>query len=79
MGETSKKEQDVAIDHNSSLDEKNRAVETEEVSNRVYREKVGGAVQVMPGKEAAASPDSKPSWMEEFSRKKASVSSDIAS
>ena len=49
------------------------------MSNRVYREKVGGAVQVMPGKEAAASPDSKPSWMEEFSRKKANRKSGIFS
>jgi len=62
-------------------EQKEKVVETEEVINKtravetaVPSRTVGG-VQVMPT--AKSSPDSRPSWMEEFSRKKANRKSGI--
>ena len=57
-------------------------METEEVSNKTKflenpLNKPIGAIQVMPVKPSGTSPDSKPSWMEEFSRKKANRKSGI--
>merc|ERR1719500_2221866 len=59
-----------------------KVVETEEVSNKtkVLENPVNkpiGAIQVMPTKPSGISSDSKPSWMEEFSRKKANRKSGI--
>jgi len=61
-------------------EEANKDVTTEEVSAKskvVYREKPSGAVQVLPNKESSTNAESKPSWMEEFSRKKANRRSGV--
>ena len=61
-------------------EEANKDVSTEEVSAKskvVYREKPSGAVQVLPNKESSTNAESKPSWMEEFSRKKANRRSGV--
>merc|ERR1719342_189350 len=67
-------------------DEKERVIDTEEVSNKTkFLEnsvnKPIGAIQVMPALTkpvgSSSSPDAKPSWMEEFSRKKANRKSGI--
>ena len=54
-------------------------VETEEVSNKTVssQNKAVGGVQVLPSPTTATSPDSRPSWLEEFSRKKANRKSGI--
>jgi len=60
-------------------DETNKDVAVEEVENNskfVFKEKPTGAVQVMPTKDSNGS-ESKPSWMEEFSRKKANRRSGV--
>ena len=61
-------------------EQKEKVVETEEVINKTRPMETGqsrtvGGVQVMPT--AKSSPDSRPSWMEEFSRKKANRKSGI--
>merc|ERR1719419_735645 len=67
-------------------DEKERVIDTEEVSNKTKflensLNKPIGAIQVMPALTkpvgSSSSPDAKPSWMEEFSRKKANRKSGI--
>ena len=64
----------------SSEEQKEKVVETEEVSIKtraaeIIPSKAVGGVQVMPT--VKSSPDSRPSWMEEFSRKKANRKSGI--
>jgi len=67
-------------------EEKERVIDTEEVSNKTKflensLNKPIGAIQVMPALTkpagSSSSPDAKPSWMEEFSRKKANRKSGI--
>ena len=73
--------QPIAKDDSKHSEERNKDVVTEEVaankSKVVYRDKPSGAVQVLPTKESSNSSDSKPSWMEEFSRKKANRRSGV--
>ena len=57
-------------------------VETQEVTNKTVssvsnQNKTVGGVQVLPSPGTATSPDSRPSWLEEFSRKKANRKSGI--
>ena len=63
----------------SSEDQKEKVVETQEVTNKTVtsQSKAVGGVQVMPPPHASSSPDSRPSWLEEFSRKKANRKSGI--
>jgi len=72
--------QTMVKENNKHSEEANKDVLTEDVSAKskvVYREKPSGAVQVLPTKESSNSSESKPSWMEEFSRKKANRRSGV--
>ena len=77
-------EKESQSDNIKATEESEKVVETEEVSNKTKivdnpLTKPIGAVQVMPTlpKQSGTSPDTKPSWMEEFSRKKANRKSGI--
>jgi len=78
--EPSKSSEAIVKEDSTQSEETNKDVSTEEVSAKskvVYREKPLGAVQVLPNKESSNNSESKPSWMEEFSRKKANRRSGV--